>query len=221
MFVRRFVLVVCFMSAGLKAQDVSVLIGLGQNQYFDCIEASPHYNSLYEKGRLISTRIGLSDIKFKDIRFSVLFGIQSFESSLEVSSGGLGGNNTVDVDMEKTLFTFGFYPVKRTLIEGVSLELGLLYSRLINEFYVGRRYGWVVDGGVWDDDETEHDYTYSLDGFWSAGAQVSYEIPLRKRLDFLIQLSGAYSLSNEFKSWFDDTKAFRCVLAVGLKVPLK
>lgn len=216
---RFLLLLICLVSININAQDINVLIGLGQNQYFDIHEDTPHYDSSYESGLLKNIRIGLSDVQYEDLKFSILLGVRSYESSLFVRSGGLGGGSTLDVDVKKTLLTLGFYPVKRSLFDELNVEFGIVYSRLINEVYKGESTDWVYGQGS-SEVELDGNEAFSEKVFFCLGIQAYYSIPLSKNLNFLVQLSSSFNLSDEFERRLESTRAYSYVLVAGLNIPL-
>lgn len=197
----------------LGQQVVEVFGGGSYNHLFDRGEQSGHYTSEYKNGNGFVVGGAVEEIKTDWVKWRFTLHFEKYNGEFSVTDGGMGGSYTTTATFNKSIIAVGLYPLNIKAAKNLYLNLGLVFSRMIDENLDGENYGWGINTYYWSrplDENTR----YSNKGMIGFQTRLAYQIKLSENFALLPQYHFYYGISSEFK--ITPTKAMRHYFSIGL-----
>ncbi len=103
-------ILICLSSLKLFSQSIEVVGGLNKNVFFDYWDGEARFNSSYTSELGFVGRIGL-DIKLDWLKTRFTLSFDKYSGKLIASDGGQAGSHTTIADIDKSIISFGFFPI--------------------------------------------------------------------------------------------------------------
>ncbi|MEX2379794.1 MAG: hypothetical protein WD530_03565 [Vicingaceae bacterium] len=204
-------------NTSLFAQNLEVIAGLNQNQFFDDNRDEGHYNSSYQSDRGFAVRIGIEDIKVDWLKLRFTMGFEQYGGEIDVSDGGQAGDYQTTAEIDKSVLSLGLFPLNFKIWERIDLNFGLGFSALLNESYRGTRSGSIWGGNSWRENLEERYDNYSNNTHWGLLGRLAYDFEIDDRYSISPQYSYYLGLSDEFSEFPEDTKSMRHYFSLGFQ----
>ncbi|MGC8823114.1 MAG: hypothetical protein ACP5PZ_00760 [Bacteroidales bacterium] len=216
-----FVIIIVFSINNLMGQEVEAFLGANNNIFHDYNNNEGHFRSVYTSDYGFSGGLALDNIKFDwlTLRFTLQF--DNYKGKLNVSDGGLGGDNKTIANTDKSVISLGVFPINCQILKRINLNFGFIISRLINESFDGTISGWAIN---------QPNYTYNLQDkytristltYLGLQGRIAYDFKISKSLIISPQYIYYFGLSNEFAIFPETTKSMRHYFSIGIKRSIK
>lgn len=204
-------------NTSLFAQNLEVIAGLNQNQFFDYNQDEGSYYSSYQSDHGFAVRIGIEDIKVDWMNLRFTMGFEQYGGEIDVSGGGQGGDYRTTAEIDKSVLSLGLFPLNFKIWERIDLNFGLEFSALLNESYQGRIRGNTL-GGIPRTESMEERYdNYSNKTHWGLRGRLAYDFEINDRYSISPQYSYYLGLTDEFSEFPEDTKSMRHYFSLGFQ----
>jgi hypothetical protein len=211
------VLLIIFNIHNLFGQNLEIFGGANKN-VFHHKTLNNDYSTKYNSDKGFSVGIGIehksNKIDWYSIRFTLQF--ERYSGSFETSEGGLGSKNTTIAEIDKSVISFGFFPLNFNLFKRIDLGFGFLASGLIHESYNGTLSVWTMFQPTIDYDLKDVYDRYSSKFYFGLQGRIAYKIKLSESIFIMPQYLYYYGLAKEFVELPKDTKSIRHYLCVGI-----
>ncbi len=192
--------------------------GYGINNFHDNLDIGRRYRSDYTPGNAgFSLGIGVDNIKVEKLRLRFTLQYDKYDGGIKVSDGSPAGSYTTKANIDKSLFTFGIFPVNFKIFKALDFNAGFEMSGLINESFEGTRSGHLLGQGAWSEDIKDKYDTFSNDFYVGLKGRLAYGINIGKGLFLTPQYQFYFGLSNEFIQFPKDTKSMRHYFGIGIE----
>lgn len=131
----------------VSAQEIELLGGLNYNIFYDLEEKrGGHFNSSYTPNLGYGINIGIEKMKIEDkiIPIRIVFGYGNYGGGLSASTGGNGGGSGISIDLNKSVFTLGVYPINKKIKDRLGISFGFEAAALLSEAFSGTANSWVL-----------------------------------------------------------------------------
>lgn len=209
-------LVSLFASLSLAAQRMEISGGVNFNTYYDNGGSGGHYSSEYTSHTGYAIRLGVDEVMSRSWEFRFTLGYERYGGGLSAGDGGNGGGYYTKAEVEKSLLSFGFYPVNFKLDDNLDISIGIEGSRLLNEAVEGTYTNWTFGGPDKVTDLQDKYDRYSAPYCVGLQGRIGYEFRLSDRMMLVPQLTYYYGLSPEFEQSPETAKSSRLFLGIGL-----
>ncbi|MDT8412176.1 MAG: hypothetical protein RQ875_06940 [Vicingaceae bacterium] len=197
----------------LGQQTVEIFGGGSYNHLFERGDFSGHYQSEYKDGRGFVFGFATEEIKTDWVKWRFTLSFEKYNGEFSVTDGGQGGSYTTSATFEKSIIALGLYPFNINVTKNLHLNLGLVFSRMIDEKLEGTNYGWGINTNYWLHTLDENT-RYSNRGMVGFQIRLAYQIKLSEKLILLPQYHFYYGMSKEFK--VSEARAMRHYFSIGL-----
>lgn len=198
-----------------KAQKIEIFGGPNWNKFYDQKKNS-HLVSSYTPGLGFSFGIGIDSFRKERFQYRLSLQMDNYTGKLISTANYSGSGSTVKARVNKTILSFGFFPVNLRFRNMLDINFGLEYSRLVHQSYIG-----IAD--TWDLQFSRSSNSYDL-----SKQHISYKnyygLKSRIALDLIIwksiSISPQYLIyfgSNEFKRFSLGTRSVRHSICIGIK----
>ena len=201
------------------SQNLSLSGGLIHNQFSDYEDQNGHYQSEYENGGGFALGATLDGVRFDSLKLRFSVGLEIYRGAFSASDGGLGSRNTTYADVDKALFTLGFYPINFRILKRIDLNIGLEFGTLLCEKVDGRSR---FSSGFEHSDLAIKDKYPRFNNQFALGAKaaISYDICINDNLTIFPQYAYYFGLLSEFSEFPTKTKSRRQYFSIGVKQTL-
>jgi hypothetical protein len=203
----------------MQSQSIEIIGGLNKNVFFDR-GGGARFNSSYTSELGFVGRIGL-DIKLDWLQTRFTLSFDKYSGKLTAHDGGQAGSYTTTADIDKSIISFGFFPINFKIIKRIDLNFGIEQSILIHERFNGTNSGYMIGGSTWDYNLEDRFDKYSSKGYFGLRGRLAYDFNLTDNLILSPQYSFYYGLSNEFIEFPEYTKSMRHYFCIGLEKKIK
>ena len=212
----------CFLiilSSGFS-QSVELYGGVNNNKFYNCSYDDggwQEYSSDSKWG--YNFGIAYENLELKPLNIRLTLGFENYNGHITYTDGSHGYFATTNVEITKTVITFGFYPVNIRIKKRLKFNLGLLLAGLINEQEKGTVTGWSATEGVFSREFNESNAGYSPLLHIGLSARFAYDFELND----IWYVSPQYSYYLGFMSEFNSTpfNSMRHFVGIGIKRDLK
>ena len=204
-------------STVIFAQKIELTGGLGKNYFFGPREETAYFYSSYSSEWGYTAGIGIEDIKVERLTLRFTFSYSKYGGHLEYSSSGLAGGSSTNVSIDKSIISFGFFPLNFRLKDRVDLNLGFEISKLFNETFEGRSGGWSRWGGNWGGELQEQYSRISALSYFGLRARLAYDLLLTEDLAISPQYAYYLGLTNEFENILSGIHSMRHYFGIGIE----
>ncbi len=104
------------------SQNIEIIGGINQNNFFDFQQADPHFNSSYNSDYGYIIQIGLENIKVDWLTLRFTLSYDKYGGELKVSNSGLSGGSTTNAKINKSVISLGVFPVNFKIINRIDLN---------------------------------------------------------------------------------------------------
>ena len=192
--------------------------GYYKNYFYDNLDIGRRYQSDYTPGNNgYSLGIGIDRIKIERLRLRFTLQYDKYDGAIKVSDGGLGGGYTTKANIDKSLLTFGIFPVNFKILKALDINAGFELSSLIQESFEGTMSGYLLGQGAWSEDIKDKYDTFNNNFYVGLKGRLAYGINIGKDLFLTPQYQFYFGLSNEFIQFPKDTKSMRHYFGVGIE----
>lgn len=203
-------------TVSLSGQKFEIFGGINNNKFHDFIKDN-HYRSAYKADYGYTAGFGIDSIKFDWLKLRFTLQFDKYKGNLQVSYGGLGGDQTTVADFEKSLISLCIFPVNFRFFNKVDLNLGFQVSRLITETFNGTSSGWILYQPNWSYTLQDKYDRYSATTYFGLQGRIACDFNLSKSICVTPQYLYYFGLSDEFVEFPEETKSMRHHLCVGIK----
>jgi len=132
------VLIILLFSVLASSQKVEIVGGVTYSMFTD-IDIGIGFGAEYSHETGYAFRVAFENAKTHKFKWRFAIGFEKYGGKIKASSGlGLFGTDTkVEADIDKSVFTFTFYPINLSLRNRFDFNLGLEGSKLIYDNYEG------------------------------------------------------------------------------------
>ena len=216
-----FIILILFNSLALFSQSIEISGGMNENRFFDYQNNGGHFSSSYTTSYGYTVGIALDDVKIDWLNLRFTLNFDNYGGKLEASNGSLAGGTTTSAEVNKSLISFGFFPLNYNLFDKIELNFGFEVSRLLHEKFKGTYSGWSIGDSYWVTNIQDQYSSYSAKTYFGLLGRVAYKVNLTDNLALTPQYFYYFGLANEFDEMPDVTKSMRHYLCVGLKKKIK
>lgn len=201
----------------LFGQKIELFGGQNRNTFFDSGQTSGHFNSSYNSGLGFIAGIGLDSVKVDWMTMQFTLQFEKYSGELKASDGGLGGGNSTQASIDKSIITLGVFPLNFRILKSINLNFGLEISRLIDESFIGTTGGWMMGKPNWSENLQDKYSRYSSLTYFGIRSRISYDFLLTQSIFISPQFSYYHGLSREFDEFPQQTRSRRYSFGIGLK----
>ena len=218
---KSLILILVLMSClTLYSQNIEFAIGLNKNNFFDFINGGPQTSS-YTSDLGFVGQIAINDIKADWLQLRLTLSFERYSGKLKASQFGQAGGSETIADIDKSLLSFGFFPVNFQILKRININVGFEMSGLIHEKFEGTYSVWSIGVPYWSTELSDMYDKYSSRIYLGLKSRLAYDIKLTDNLIISIQYSFYYGLSNEFIEPPEQTKSVRHYFCIGIQKKLK
>jgi len=207
----------------VNAQSVELFGGLNKNFFYDNEGNEGHYRSKYSSGESYTFGLGIDSVKvdWLVLKFSLLF--DNYRGKIEVSDGGLGSDETIKATIDKSVISFGIFPLNFRIKKVIDLNFGFEISQLLYEKFSGTYSSWSMGGTPYTNQYFNYDLNekynkLSSRTYFGFCANISYDFYLSKSIVISPKYSCYLGLSKEFTDSPEIyTKSIRHYLLIGIE----
>lgn len=202
------------------SQDIEIFVGPNQNIFHDYSDGEGHFNSSYKDRIGYSFGVGIENIKIDWLKLRLALSYEKYGGELAVTSGGLGGEFTTAADIDKSVVSFGIYPINLTFIKRFNFNAGIEISRLVYEDFSGTNKGWIMGGDFWSYNIEDKYDRYSTRTIYGLKGRLAYDFKITESINLSPQYCFYYGLSHEFDEFPQETLSMKHFLGIGIKKTL-
>jgi len=203
-------------SYSLSAQRMEIIGGVNGTTFYDNAGDEGHFSSSYTSNTGYVIRLGVDDIKVGWWESRLTLSYDKYGGGLNASDGGLGGGYIMEAEVEKSLISLGLFPVNVKIINKIDLSMGMEFSALLDESFMGTYTNWNMGSPDQITDLQDKYDSYSAGFYVGLQGRIGYEIKLSDRLFVVPQYVFYFGLSKEFKEFPEQAKSMRHYLNIGL-----
>lgn len=200
-----------------SAQNIELIAGINQNEFFDFNKDEGHFKSSYKADRGYTLRIGIEEVKVDWLIMRFTLSYDKYGGELTASDGGLGGRYTTSARVNKSIISLGLFPVNIRIIDRIDLNFGLEFSGLVDENFEGIRSGWMMGSAYWSEELNDSYKDFSAKTYFGLRGRIAYDLKLTERLMISPQISTYFGLSREFDEFPEATKSMRHSISLGIQ----
>lgn len=209
---KLFIILSCLSSFTLLAQNVEFFAGPTKNMFYDFKERSPHNDASYKSGYGYSLGLAIEDVKidWMVLRFTLRY--DQYSGSTNSYNAVGTASYTQDLDFDKSILSFGVFPINRKLFNTIDWNLGIEAARLLSESSTG---SWSNTQAEQPNQsgEVSKDLRFNAKSYFGLTTRFAYDLPINEHLSITPQYIFNFGLSNEFGS----AKSVRHFLGIGIK----
>jgi len=202
-------------------QNIEIIGGLSQNNFFDFQQNDAHFSSTYKSDYGYAIRVGFEDIDVDWPTFRFTLSYDKYGGELTVSDGGLGGGNSTNAKINKSVISLGVFPLNFRIIDRIDLNFGMELSILVSESFSGTSYGWQMVKPNWSHDLNDRYDRYSSNTYFGLRGRIAYDFNIAEKLAISPQYSYYIGMSKEFDEFPRTTKSMRHYFCFGLQRKIK
>ncbi|MDA3911193.1 MAG: hypothetical protein PF448_07545 [Bacteroidales bacterium] len=203
------------------SQNIEIIGGLNKNSFFDFQQNEGYYSSSYDSDYGYAIRIGIENIQVDWLTLRFTLSYDKYGGELEASDGGMGGTYTTNAKIDKSVISFGVFPVNFKIIDRIDLNFGFEFTGLLNENFSGISSGWTIAEPNWSYELNEKYDSYSSKTYFGLRGRIAYDFYISDKLAISPQYSYYFGLSNEFDQFPEATKSMRHYFCIGLQRKIK
>ncbi len=221
---RRFTLgIACLCCFNLYAQNIEVVGGVNQNNFYDSFGVenfSDHSSSSYSSGLGYTFGVGIEELKIGWLNLRFTLGLERYSGEIELSEESYVWSQSLEAEIEKTVFSFGFYPLNFKILDKIDVNLGSEVSWLINENVKGTTsvYGDLVQ--YENKDLNDFDDEFNSQTYFGFAGRLAYDIKLSEKFTLSPQYVYYLGLLEEFEGFLGNTSSFRQHFSIGIQKAL-
>lgn len=205
-----------FFTFSAAAQSISLIGGVNHNRFFDLEYDGGHSSSSYDSGQGISMQLAMDDIALEWLPLRFTLGYDSYAGDLVVRSGGQGGSYTTEATVNKSILSLGVYPLNLKFWNSLRLNVGFEFGWLLNEYFEGEQYGWVMNSDRYRYTIQDKYAQFSASKNYGIKSRIAYDIPLSESWFLSPQYAFYYGLSAEFEQFPTGTRSMRHSILIGI-----
>jgi hypothetical protein len=205
----------------LFGQKIELFGGQNRNIFFDSGQASGHFNSSYNSGLGFIAGIGVDSVKVDWMTMQFRLQFEKYSGELKASDGGLGGGNSTQALIDKSIITLGLFPLNFRILKSIDLNFGLEISRLLDEYFNGTTGGWMMGKPNWSENLQDKYSRFSSLTYFGIRSRISYDFLLTQSIFISPQFSYYHGLSREFDEFPQQTRSRRYSFGIGFKKEIK
>jgi hypothetical protein len=198
------------------SQNIEIIGGLNQNNFFNFKQNEGHFSSSYKSDYGYAIRVGLEDIKVDWLTLRFTLSYDKYGGELKASISKLSGEYTTNARIDKSVISLGVFPVNFKIMDRIDLNFGFELSRLINENYSGTSSGWRMGTPYWSYDLIDKYDRYNSKTYFGVRGRIAYDFNISDKLAISPQYSYYFGLSKEFDEFPETTKSMRHYFCIGL-----
>ena len=214
------VLLIIGNSLTLFCQNLEIVGGPNLNIFYD-FNNDPHIVTHYTSDLGYTARFGIENIKVDWLNLRFTLSYDKYCGTFETTFGGQAGGYTSSAVINKSIVTFGIFPLNFRFKNRIDLNFGFEISRLINESFKGTIRGWSLFQPDYSYDLQERFNRFNSLVYYGVRSRIAYDFILRNSYVISPQYSYYFGLSNEFKEFPDVTKSMRHYFCIGIKKKIK
>ena len=203
-----------------QAQSIEFRAGLNQNKFFDIQKGEAPYNTPIYSSELGSYfSISLNDVKVDSFYYDISIAFENYSGTARARSGGIGGGRSVNAEINKSVLSIGVVPFKQKLHKNLNLDVGFVFSILVNESFNGT----VTQsaGNIPTTTSLTQEYTkFNSAITFGLLARLNYNIDINDKLVLSPFYAYYIGIINEFIDFPASTKSMRHQLGIGIKMDL-
>lgn len=205
-------------SLTLFSQNIEIVGGLNKNLFFNFRQRKGHYNSSYKSDYGNTFRVGIENIKIYDVNMRFTLGYDNYSGKIRVSDGGLSGGYSTNTTVEKSIISFGVFPINFKILNKIDLNFGFEFAGLIYKNLTGKSSMWSIGK---PDRNYDLNKNYSAKTYFGLRGRIAYDFNISDKLIISPQYSYYFGLSNEFDKFPKTTKSMRHYFCIGFQKSLK
>lgn len=200
------------------SQNIELYGGLTRNDFYDF---SPGYESKYTSDLGYFFELGIEYISVDWLRLRLTLGYDKYGGNVEAIEGSPGGYKNIDFTIDKSIISFGIFPVNIKIINEINFNFGIKTSHLINESFQGTTSGWSMPGSSWSYDLEDTYDRYSSKTYFGFQGRIAYDYYLTDKVCIFPQYQFYFGTSSEFDKFPGETKSMRHYFGIGIQRKIK
>lgn len=176
-------------SLSLSAQRMELSAGVNFNTFYENGGNVGHYSSDYTSHTGYAIRLGVDEVMSRSWEFRFRLGYERYGGGLSAGDGGNGGGYYTKAEVDKSVLSFGFYPVNFKLDDNLDISIGIEGSRLLEETVDGTYTNWTLGQQDKVTDLQDKYDRYSAPYCVGLQGRVAYEFRLSDRMMLVPQLT--------------------------------
>lgn len=216
-------ILLCVSSLNLYSQNIELFGGVNNTIFHDNRDDGGHFQSTYKSDPTYSFGIAIDNIIMGIMdsaifRFTLQF--DKYSGNIEARDGGQGGSYSIAANINKSLLSFGFFPISFRIFKKIDFNFGFQLSKLVSESFIGTSSS--SGHGVYNSyDLQEKHKKFSSSTYFGPIVRLAYDFHIYKSIIISPQYSFYYGMTNEFLEFPAETKSMRHFIGIGIKKNLK
>lgn len=203
----------------LYGQRMEVFGGGNRNSFFHTNENA--HSSSFSSAYGFSLGVGIDSLVSGIFKTRLTLQFDSYGGYLDVSSGGTSGAQHIQANVRKSVLALTYFPFSFRFWKKLDFNLGLEYSRLIQEKFSGTESGFNPYNPGYKFDLTEKYNRLSTKATIGLKVRLAYDFYLSKTLAICPEYMSFVSLSPEFEVGpASNVKTFRQFACIGIRKKL-
>ena len=212
------VVLILICSYTLHSQSFELIQGFTKNNFYDRQEMSSGNRSSYSSDISHFYGLGLHQIKAGKLDIGITIIYEKYRGTVMADSTGLNVGRSIEADVNKSILSFGFYPINTTLFGNVDLNLGVVASSLVREKFSGtdRTFDTGSSSGVPAADLQDKYAQFSSNSYLGIRGRLVIKYKVGKEFYLVPVYSFYYGLLDEFRDFPRSTKSMRHSFGLAL-----
>lgn len=203
-------------------QGQTLEFGAGVSKADFSVDDNPRFNNYSNSNLGSDVFFGISDVKFglkvlSGVTGRFTIGLSNSGGKFRSSSGGNAGRSTFSAETSKRTITVGVYPANFHLYKRLKLNIGLLYSRLLDSTVTGgisNTGAAAIYSAGRDFDNNENILTKSQVGL---SLRLAYILKITNTVELLPQYMYFIGAKSEFNGYGDGISVQKHFLGIALQ----
>lgn len=209
-------LLLCFFTSKSSGQNFEISGGVNRNKFGDFHREVGHFISDYTPDYGYSFGMSISNFKIDTLPMRLSLRIDNYKGKFYTTSGGRGGAQKTEAEIEKTTIGLGFYPVNFAILKKIELGIGGELSFKINDKTTGYKSSWSMGApGTYMTIENDS-VKINKNFFWGFSGRISYDLKINETWFVSPQYKYHLGWSDEFKNTEAKIKSLRHNFEIGI-----
>jgi len=210
------ILINCLTAIGQK--NIELFGGYSLNRFHDYKNDEGYYRSTYEPGKNgYSFSFGIENVRIDWLKMRLTLRYDKYDGEIEAINEKLSGGYTTQASIDKSVISFGLFPLNFKILKKVDLNFGISASGLIHEKFTGTSSGWSMPSNSWEYELQEEYDRFSNKIYFGLNSRIAYDFKIADDLFISPQYQIYYGISDEFIVFPESTKSMRHYFCIGIE----
>jgi hypothetical protein len=190
--------------------------GINNNILYDYNKNEGHFRSDYNSDFGYTAGLAVDSLRIDWLKIRLTLQFDKYAGKLNVSDGWLGSYNTTIANVEKSVLSFGIFPINLKILNKIDLNFGLSLSALVADSFNGTISGSTMNQPDWSFNLQDKYDRYNSSVYFGFQVRIAYSFNLSESIFISPQYLYYYGFSHEFVESPGSTKAMRHYFCIGL-----